>query len=92
MDLQTFRSLHPEFDSLDDPIIEVKLAQAAERLDPSVYGGKYDQAHELLAAHLLVVSPFGQSARLEGDQEGSSLYWPEYERIRKLVAPRIMVL
>lgn len=92
MDLETFRSLHPEFDPLDDSIIEVKLSQAAERLDPAIYGQKYDQAHELLTAHLLVVSPFGQSARLEGDAEGTSLYWPEYERIRKLVAPRIMIL
>lgn len=92
MDLETFRTLHPEFEPVLDQVVQSKLDQAAERLDAAIYGRLYDQAHEHLAAHLIVTSPFGHSARLEADQDGTSLYWPEFERIRKLVAPRVMVI
>lgn len=92
MELETFRSLHPEFSTVSDEVVEQRLSQAADRLDRAIYGRHYDAAHELLTAHLIVTSPFGHSARLDGDQEGNSLYWPEYVRIRKLVAPRVMVI
>ena len=92
MDLTSFRNLRPEFSTALDAMVQGALDDAALQIDAAIYGEKYDHAHGLLAAHLLAMSPFGHSARLEDGKGDTSIYWPEYSKVRRLVAPRFMVL
>lgn len=90
MDLATFRAQRPEFAMTEDSVIEIALDDAANQMDPSIYRSKYDLAHGLLTAHILATSPMGFSTRLSDGAE--SVYWPEFVKIRRMVAPRFMVL
>lgn len=92
MDLATFRAQHPEFDMTADSAVEIALDDAATQMDPDVYRTKYDMAHGLLTAHILATSPLGFSARLGDAMGDTSIYWPEFVKIRRMVAPRFMVL
>ena len=89
MDLPTFLLQFPEFGSVPDPQLIQFLAASASRIDPSVFGAQFDQANGYLAAHMLVCSPYGQSARMESksgpDGEQSSTYYYEYKRILRAV-------
>lgn len=68
MDLATFKVTYPELASAwasDDVLVTAKLADAVKNVDTSTFGGTYDQAHGLFAAHLICLSPGGQFARLD---------------------------
>lgn len=80
LSLLQFRSLFPEFQKTPDDLVQSRLDQAAARLDPGVWGSRFDQAHGLLAAHLLAVSPFGQAARLV-TEKGESTYGRQYKEL-----------
>ena len=94
MNLVTFRLRYPEFDPTSEPLVQAALDEAALSVDVTVYGQKYDAAHGALAAHLLWSGAFGTTTRLDGDNEpeSKSRYWQEFSRIRREVAPRMLVI
>ncbi len=91
MDLPTFRINFPEFSGVPDALITAKLAMAALEVDSQLFGTKFDSAHGNLTAHYLCTSPFGQNARMtvskdfKADQDGTTVYWRQFYRIRSAV-------
>lgn len=85
MDITAFRVKYPEFASAsDDTFIQVFLDAAADRIDSDYWGKYYDQAHGLLAAHLLAIAPNGQFARLQS-KDGNTTYNADFEKLRQEV-------
>lgn len=74
VDLAAFRVRCPEFKGVADELITIKLADAAKRLSPAVFGVRYDEAHASLTAHLLAGgAPWGVAARLK-EGTGATVY------------------
>ncbi len=69
----SFKVGFPEFIPAGDTLIANKLAAAVLQVDASVWGSKTDLGVELTTAHLLALSPLGQSARLV-NKDGSTIY------------------
>lgn len=93
MNFFEFSTRYPEFASVDEQLIEKKLAEAAERISATAFGSSFDTAQGLFAAHLLWSSPFGASMRLEGGgEEQTSRYWREYSQLRVEKVPSVLVL
>ena len=67
--LADFRATFPEFLGVVDEMINPALADAAGRIAIGVYTDQTTRAHCLMAAHILVTSPWGQSARLSGKNQ-----------------------
>lgn len=78
--LGDFKDTFPEFLPVADALCERALLDASDRVSPGVYKGQLNRAHCLMAAHILVTSPWGQSARLgpkalpPGAKPGSTTY------------------
>lgn len=81
MILGAFREVFPELHTAGDALVQAMLDRAERSIDSSVFGERFDDAHGLLAAHLLVLSPYGKNARLQS-ATGTSPYWPQYDAIR----------
>lgn len=75
-----FRCSFPEFRSVQDPQVSAYLNKAKQRIDPSVFGVKTNEAHGLLTAHLLAAAPFGQQARMTSE-EGDTTYHKQFQMI-----------
>lgn len=87
MNLAGFRARFPEARTADDDLVNAVLAAAATELNSDEIGAPYDEAHGLLAAHKLALSPFGRMARMLND-EGESTYQVEFHAVmsRAIVA------
>lgn len=85
MDLPTFRSFHPEFVNVPDPLVTAELGAALLFLDAGVWGNKIDQGQRFRTAHQLALSPFGQAARMVA-KDGSTTYETHYKRMIREVA------
>jgi hypothetical protein len=78
--LGDFKDTFAEFIPVQDALCLRALADAADRVSPGVYKNQLNRAHCLMAAHILVTSPWGQSARLgpkqitPGAPPGSTTY------------------
>ncbi len=81
LDPAGFRARYPEFATASDALVSVTLKDASSQIDNSVWGTLTDQAHGLLTAHMLVIAPNGQMARLQTDK-GVSTYWTRYVALR----------
>jgi hypothetical protein len=95
LDLASFRVLYPEMDRVADTLAQAKLDEAEGRIDPDYFGaGAVDQAHGLLSAHLIAISPAGRQARLvpEKAQGNSTTYYREYEAMLREFNPGPVVL
>jgi hypothetical protein len=89
--LAAFRVAFPEFGAnVADALINAKLADAANQIDPELYGPTTDQAHGLLTAHLLALAPGGQMARLKSDSSKST-YGEQFNALRDAAACGIRV-
>lgn len=73
MNLAAFRVRFPEFETAGDSFVQAALDSAALETDAKLLGGFYDEAHGLLAAHKLAMSPYGMNARLVND-DGKTTY------------------
>lgn len=80
MILAAFRSRFPEFEEGSDGIVQACLDAAATELNATEIGASFDEAHGLLAAHKLAISPFGRAARMLND-EGKSTYEVEFQNV-----------
>jgi hypothetical protein len=87
---EQFLDAYPEFETAPEDLLNTKLAEALGELNAAVYGSKLDAAHGWLTAHKIASSPYGRNLRQQ-DDESESVYWKEYARIRRLVAPRAIV-
>ena len=87
----------PEFASIGQAFIEVKLADAEAMLDELAFGedtgnALYNVAIGYKAAHLLALSPYGQQLQLTSD-DGQSVYSVLFDQnILPLVARRGLLL
>ena len=80
MILAAFRSRFPEFEEGSNGIVQASLDAAATELNATEIGTAYDEAHGLLAAHKLAISPFGRAARMLND-DGKSTYEVEFSNV-----------
>ena len=68
----------------DDAFIQAWLDHAKEQLNASVWGSKLSLGHGLLTAHLIAISPFGETAKLS--KGGESTWGKQYMKLRNTVA------
>lgn len=85
LDLAQFRVRFPEFDKVNDPMVNAALTRAALDINVEIWGTKQDTGHGLRAAHLLAISPMGQMARMSS-KEGDSTYGKQYRESQAEVA------
>lgn len=71
--IAAFRVRFPEFRTADDSFVQAVLDAAAKELHPTELGYAYNEAHGLVTAHKLALSPFGQSARMV-NEKGETTY------------------
>jgi hypothetical protein len=90
MDLDTFRTTFPEFGTnergLTDVMVQRYLDMASAEVDPEVWGGDAAQGVGYLAAHLLVMSPYGAQVRNNVKDINGSTYLTEYKRRQSIAA------
>lgn len=87
MDLASFRTRYPEFASAEDAQVQASLDDAATVLPVSgaqPWGAYYDQAHGLLAAHRLSISPWGMQARLDSNSADTT-YGATFQKLLRQV-------
>ena len=88
MSISELRLLYPEFDEAADALVQDKLDEAASGLYSGAFGSRYDEAHGLLTAHSLAMSPFGRALRQEDDKE--TAYEVRLKQVRREAIPRII--
>ena len=91
VDVESFLVGFPEFRPAEATLITPTIAKATLQVDVSVWGSKADLGIELLTAHLLALSPFGQNARLVSE-DGSTTYGKQHMEIVKQVTLRLRVI
>lgn len=93
MDIDTFLGRYPEFEDPggDTTLVEACLEETATRIDASVFGSRYDEAHGALTAHELWSSAFGVSLRADGGGDGSK-YLEHFNSIKKAVATPLTMM
>lgn len=80
-----FKSQFRAFTLVDDAVVQAKLDEAYVRTGPS-WGALQDQGAMTMAAHLLAIDPLGEpSARQAEQNDGSSTYLHEWERMLRQV-------
>ncbi len=80
MTLASFRLLCAEFRTTPDPVVQAFLDAAAKELNEEEIGAGYDEAHRLLTAHKIAISPFGTNARILNDA-GETTYETELNKV-----------
>lgn len=83
----SFKARFPEFVNADETFVYACIADAAARCSADAWGANYDQAVNLLAAHIMAISPFGMGLQLTVRREpqrndtsdnGSTIYEQQY--------------
>jgi hypothetical protein len=97
VDLATFLALHPEFADAPAPFVQAHLDAAATMTPCAVWGELRDTGQEYLAAHRMILAPFGSSMRLDpksliGDGLQLSPFGQERARLEGIVSVGVMVL
>lgn len=80
MFLAQFIIRHPEFRPVPTETIVAALDAAGKELNATEIGEPFDEAHGLLAAHKLALSPMGRNARMVRD-DGTSTYGDEFKAV-----------
>lgn len=91
MILAAFRTRFPEFEEGSNGIVQACLDAAATELNATEIGTPFDEAHGLLAAHKLAISPFGRAARMLND-DGKSTYEEEFCKVMARAVPTLTVV
>lgn len=92
VDVESFLESFPEFRPAEAALIKPMIAKAVIQVDAAVWGTlKTDLGVELLTAHLLAISPFGQNARLVS-KDGSTTYGKRFDAMVKQVTPGFRVI
>jgi hypothetical protein len=80
----SLKAQHPEFatGSPSDTVITGFIQRAQRRLDETAYGDTYDDAVELLACHLISLSPGGRDLRLN-PRSTESVYLSAFKELQR---------
>lgn len=81
---QTFINSFPEFKLAPIGYVQAKLAEAARQIDVNTWGDKAPDGQGYLAAHLMALSPFGNTAKLTADS--TTTYELHYRRLLQIVS------
>lgn len=87
----SLRARWEEFAPTHDAVVQGAIDEATEECDERVFGGKFDHAVGLLAAHKLAISPQGQPLRLEAklvqdSPHGTTTYGCEFDALARQCA------
>ncbi len=82
--LGSFLAAFAEFSETDQTYVQAKLDEAALDIDVRVWKTRATVGHGYLTAHLLVMSPFGNGAKLV-EKETSSYYEKRYRSLLRTV-------
>lgn len=82
MDYVTFREAYAEFKSAPPEVVLAALRRAATELNPTEIGAPFDEAHGLLTAHKLAISPYGRASRTVNDA-GETTYEVEFGKVMR---------
>lgn len=67
-------------------MVDARLAEAARRIDPTVWLTLENDGHGYLTAHLLANNPLGNAAKLVAKGDGPrTVYEGEYQRLVRTV-------
>ena len=88
LDVASFLVRYPEFSAVGDAMIEARIADAAAKVNATVWGDELDHGQALWTAHLLSCSPAGQQARLVGDKTRTTYQAAYEEAATRLAAGR----
>lgn len=80
--VHTFQLAYPEFRDTSYSLVQQKLDQARGRLNEAVFSDRWDEGVQLLAAHLLSISPQGEKSRFK---TGQTQYNRELTQLKKVV-------
>lgn len=92
--VEQLRAEFPEFAGADTGLLQGKLADAQAMLHVSAFGEMHDQAVKYMAAHLVALSPNGEFARLDANEEpdgARTLYERQYMAVLKGVLGAMVV-
>lgn len=88
------KSEFPEFVNTNEGLLAGKIADATAMLNAAAFGEMHDQAIKYMAAHLVALSPSGEFARLDANEEADgarTLYERVYMAIMRGVLGAMVV-
>lgn len=96
VDASTLVARYPEFVaavSAQPDMVDACIAQAVTQIDRTVYGSaKADAATHALAAHFIAICPLdGELGRLN-QRSDKTIYWLQYEQIKRSLGLAAMVV
>lgn len=94
MTVPEFVQRFPEWADVADAkpeLIETALADAAQFVDATLWGRRYDAGLAYKAADLLGASPFGENARLKDDPTKTT-YGQRFEEMRRALPVRVLLV
>ncbi len=82
--LQKFRNAYSEFRKTDDGDVTAKIRLAEFEVNDAVWGDRADAGVMLMTAHMLMMAPAGQNAKLV-PKDGKTLYLKMFDRTKRAV-------
>ena len=92
--VEQLRSEFPEFAHTNEALLAAKLADATAMLNAHAFGDTHDHAVKYMAAHLVALSPNGEFARLDPNEESDgarTLYERQYLALARSVLGAMVV-
>lgn len=92
--VEQIRTEFPEFVNTDSGLLAGKIADAQNMLNVGAFGTHYDQAVKYMACHLIALSPSGEFARLDANDEpdgARTTYERQYMQILRAIAGPMVV-
>lgn len=92
--VEQLRSEFPEFANTSAGLLAGKIADATAMLNATAFGETHDQAVKYMAAHLVALSPGGEFARLDPNEESDgarTLYERQYMTLQRGVIGAMVV-
>jgi hypothetical protein len=92
--VEQLRDEFPEFAHTNEGLLAGKIADASAMLNAHAFGDVHDQAVKYMAAHLVSLSPGGQFARLDPNEEedgARTLYERQYLALQRGVIGAMVV-
>ena len=82
--LAKFRNAYSEFRKTDDGDVLAKIRLAEFEVNDAVWGDRADAGVMLMTAHMLMMAPAGQNAKLV-PKDGKTIYLKQFDRTKKSV-------
>ena len=82
--LAKFRNAYDEFRGTDDGTVLAKIRLAQFEVNDGVWGDRADAGVMLMTAHMIMMAPAGQNAKLV-PKDGKTLYLKMFDRTKRAV-------